>query len=185
MKDGIFKMYYAAILCPKDIDDKVLRLKNWMKDQFGCVVALKSRAHITMIPPFWLEEEKETGLVQTLQSFTSETIVTDIETDNFSHFDRKVLFIKIKDNPGLAAIRTEAEWHFRKSFSEYIKKDLRPFHPHITIANRDLRPGDFIKAWEVFSKKEFKESFPAQTISLLKLSFGKWNEIGNRPFSNT
>jgi hypothetical protein len=52
-------MYFVALVAPPEPDKKVLELKNWMKDQFGTVVALKSPAHITFIQPFWLEEDQE------------------------------------------------------------------------------------------------------------------------------
>ena len=59
-----------------------------------------------------------------------------------------------------------------------IKKDDRFFHPHITIANRDMKPAHFEKAWEHFSNKKFSETFDMNSISLLKLGQAKWNVIG-------
>lgn len=172
-------MYFVAILCPPPADEKVLRFKHWMKDRFGCVVALKSPAHITLIPPFWLDETKEAELQQTLQSITSDKDELEIQLNGFSHFGKRVLFVNVKDNPALEELKNQIEIHFMKSFSDIIKKDNRPFHPHITIANRDLKPGDFEKAWEHFSKNNFNATFNTRTISLLKLSTGKWNVIGS------
>jgi 2'-5' RNA ligase len=65
-----------------------------------------------------------------------------------------------------------------EKIGDSIKKDDRPFHPHITIANRDMKPARFEKAWEHFSNKEFTESFDTNSIFLLKLNDGKWNVIG-------
>lgn len=52
-------MYFVAIVCPGQINEKVEQFKQWMKDRFGCVVAMKSPAHITLIPPFWLAHEMQ------------------------------------------------------------------------------------------------------------------------------
>lgn len=172
-------MFFIAIVCPPEVNEKVLRFKHWMKEQFGCVVALKSPAHITLIPPFWLEDVRETELLQTLQSFRSDMDELEIQLDGFSHFGKRVLFINVKENPALHELKKQTEIHFIQSFGDTIKKDERPFHPHISIANRDMKPGDFEKAWQHFSKKEFKETFRTKTISLLKLSPGKWNVIGS------
>ena len=160
-------MYFVAILCPLPVNEKVLLFKNWMKEQFGCVVALKSPAHITLVPPFWLREANELLLLQSLQSFETTLDGLEIELDGFSHFGKRVLFVSVKENPALNELKSQVEGHFMKSFGASIQKDDRPFHPHITIANRDLKPSDFEKAWQHFNNRAFREIFPANSISSL------------------
>jgi len=173
-------MYFVAIVCPPETDKDVLQFKNWMNEQFGCVVALKSPAHITLVPPFWLDEDKEKKLQETLENFTSVVNELEIQLDGFSKFGKRVLFIRVLGNPDLDKIKSEAEYHFVNSFGDVIEKEERPFHPHITIANRDLKPGDLEKAWQHFEKKGFKENFRSKTISLLKLTAGKWKVIAEK-----
>ncbi|MDX2048706.1 MAG: 2'-5' RNA ligase family protein [Chitinophagaceae bacterium] len=176
------KMYYIAIVCPEEINKKVLDYKLWMRDRFGCTVALKSPAHITLIPPFWLAEEREKELHAALQSFSGYNSKPEIQLDNFSRFGKRVLFIHVKENPALEELKKQAENHFVKSFTDVIRIDERPFHPHVTIAGRDLKPGDFVKAWPYFAQKKFEEIFFVSNISLLKLEDGKWNVIGENNF---
>lgn len=173
-------MYYAAIICPAQINDKVLQYKQWMKEQFGCTAALKSPAHITLVPPFWFETAKENELLQTLQSFTSVINHLEIHLYGFSHFGKRVLFIGVPENFNLNRIKNETEGHFTSAFAQSIKKDDRPFHPHVTIATRDMKPSHFEKAWEYFSRHKFDETFTTKTISLLKLGDGKWNVPGEK-----
>ena len=173
-------MYYVAIACPREVDEKVMGFKQWMKEQFGSVVALKSPAHITLIQPFWLDISRETELLQTLQSFPGDGEELRIRLEGFSHFGKRVLFIQVKENPVLQELQTQTEKHFLQCFDDVLKKDTRPFHPHITIANRDMKPGDFEKAWQHFSGKKFNETFCAKTISLFKLTQGKWSVIGEK-----
>jgi 2'-5' RNA ligase len=173
-------MYYVAILCPPGIDKEILGFKNFMKDRFGCTAALKSPAHITMVTPFWFEETREDELQQTLQSFASDLNDLQIQLNGFSHFNKRVLFVNIEDNPGIEEIRNQAERHFIGSLGDAIRKDDRPFHPHVTIATRDMKPGDFTEAWEHFSRKEFMTSFQTGTINLLKLDPDRWNVIGEK-----
>ena len=173
-------MYFIAIACHAEVNEKVLLFKSWMKEQFGCVVALRSPAHITLVPPFWLEEMKEIELQQALQSFSLNMDDVEIILQGFSHFSNRVLFINVKENPALEKIKQQTEKHFVELSGGLIKTDNRSFHAHVTIANRDLNPPDFIKAWGHFSNKEFKETFRTRTISLLKLSPDKWNIIGER-----
>lgn len=176
-RSSLHKMYYIAVVCPGEINDKILHYKNWMKQQFDCIVALKSPAHITLIPPFWLDAEREQELQQAVQSFPAINEF-GIQLDGFSHFTNRVLFINVRENAELGELKQQAELHFIPLFPGVIKKDERPFHPHITIANRDMKPGHFVKAWQHFSGKNFQETFSVKTISLLRLMPGKWEVIG-------
>ena len=171
-------MYFVAIVCPEQINEKVEHFKQWMKDRFGCVVAMKSPAHITLIPPFWLAQERENELMNTILSFNVEHGLQKIELEGFSHFRKNVLYIQVKKNTWLSELKSLTEKHFMERTGDVIKKDDRPFHPHITIANRDMKPAHFEKAWEHFSSKEFSEAFDMNSISLLKLIQAKWNVIG-------
>lgn len=173
-------MYFIAILCPSYIDDKILRFKQWMKEQFGCVVALKSPSHITLIPPFWLDIEQEPQLIQILNAFNSDLGSLEIQLKGFSHFGKRVLFVQVVNNAGLQELKIQVESHFVASFSDSIKPDDRSFQPHVTIATRDIKPSDFMLAWDHFMNKNFDETFSAITISLLKLHPGRWNILSER-----
>ena len=173
-------MYFVGIVCPGELDKKVHQFKIWMLEHYGCKVALRSPAHITLVPPFWFDESGEDLLLQTLSSFHSDARELVVGLNDFSHFSKRVLFIQILYNNGLNIIKSATELHFRRSLGDIIKLDDRPFTPHITIANRDLKPSDFIKAWEHFSKKSFDDSFHTSHISLLKLGTEKWNVIAEK-----
>ena len=174
------KMYFIAIVCPPGPDNKILQYKNWMREHFGSVVALRSPSHITLIPPFWLEENKENNLKQAFQDIKIDLPELEISLDGFSHFGKKRLFARLQNNPSLEELKKNLENHFIAYFGDVIKKDVRPFHPHITIASRDLKPCDFEKAWQHFLNKTVKEKFLSQTISLLKLLDGKWHIIDQK-----
>jgi 2'-5' RNA ligase len=174
---GTHKMYFIAIVCPPETDLKILNFKFWMKEQFGSVVALKSPAHITLIQPFWFEEEKEDILRKALNEFENEKAVLEISLDGFSHFGKRVLFVSVKDNPSLEVLKWQLGKHFTGLFGDVIKKEDRFFQPHVTFASRDMKPGHFEKAWQHYEKIDFKEKFIVKKLSLLKLDHGKWNVI--------
>ncbi|MBL7740338.1 MAG: 2'-5' RNA ligase family protein [Chitinophagaceae bacterium] len=171
------KMYYLALLCPQEVDKKILQFKHWMRDHFDCTVALKSPAHITLIPPFWQQEVKETELVEALHLFTCDLPAISITLSGFSHFGKKVLFAQVKENPAIEELKNRVEDHFIRVFGKTIKRDARVFHPHVTISSRDVKPPDFDKAWDYFSEKELTISFTTHSISLLKLNAGNWHVI--------
>ena len=171
-------MYFIACVCPADLDKKIIAYKHWMKDRFGTVVALKAPSHITLVRPFWLEEEREPEIQLALQSTPVTPGELLVELENFSHFTNRVIFINVKNNSLLTDLKRTTETHFANLFPEIIKPENRIFQPHVTIANRDLRPGDFEKAWPHFSSRSFVESFAVHSISLLKLVAGQWQVIG-------
>lgn len=177
-------MYFLAVLCPSSIDEKVQAHKLWMRDRFGCTVALKSAAHITHIPPFWMENTSEELLIQTLTHFQTTIPSFEIQLNGFSHFSNRVLFVAVTGNYLLERLRKAVEDHFIQPFHCIIKPDDRPFHPHVTIANRDIKPGDFNKAWDHFIRQSFEEHFEVTSLSLLKLTPGKWKVIAEQSISS-
>ena len=173
-------MYFVAIVCPPEINDKVLQYKNWMRDRFGCIVALKSPAHITLVPPFWLEASNEEQLLRTLEQFAGNSTEVEIHLNGFSHFGNRVIFINVTNTPLLDELKRRTEDHFSQAFAGLIKKDERPFHPHVTIANRDLKPAAFDQAWEYFSRQEFVAIFNTKAIAILKAVDGKWLVVSGK-----
>jgi 2'-5' RNA ligase len=173
-------MYFVAVVCPPDLNEKVLVFKQWMKDRFGCIVAMRAPAHITLLRPFWLEVERENELQQLLQSIKTNTTFFELELNGFSSFTNRVIFINVKETLALSELRLAAENVFADHLGSLIKREYRPFHPHITIANRDLKPASFEKAWPHFSAREFSEKFVNESVCLLKLNDGKWEVIAEK-----
>lgn len=171
------QLYYIALLCPERIDRMVLGHKLWLKEQFGCALALKSPAHLTLIPPFRLEENREEALIQALQTFTGAKEELSIVLNGFGHFSKRVVFIKVEENPALYELKKQTELHLIPSFGDAIKPGTRPFHPHVTLATRDLPLHAFDAAWTHFSTLPFRETFRAGTLSLLRLYPGQWKVI--------
>ncbi|MBK5277935.1 MAG: 2'-5' RNA ligase family protein, partial [Bacteroidia bacterium] len=60
-------------------------------------------------------------------------------------------------------------------------KDM-PFHPHLTLAFRDLKKPMFEKAWEEFKSKEYSESFAAKHFTLLKHNGKVWESLKDFEF---
>lgn len=170
-------MYFVAIVCPPSINTGIQGCKIWMKEKFDCVVALRSPAHITLVPPFWLEQDRESALLEALYEYKSAMDEPEITINGFDHFSRRVLFAAVAKNGMLQKLKDEVEQHFRRRFPE-IRSDQRPFHPHITIANRDMKPAHFLKAWEYFSKQRLHYRFTALTVSVLRHDGAQWQVIG-------
>ena len=88
MDTPVVNMYFVAIVLPQDLNEKVLRHKMLMQEKYNCQVALKSPAHITIAPPFWMNAAKENDLVQAVDTLSRGFLAFPVTTNNFSVPDK-------------------------------------------------------------------------------------------------
>jgi 2'-5' RNA ligase len=170
-------MYFIAMVAPPDINETILKWKQLMKERFGCLVALRSPAHITLIPPFWLDETTEDELKKTIQSFSKSQNQFEIRLKNFSAFKPRVIYVDVLPNEQLQSLHDDLEEYLIAKNRFSISKEERPLHPHISIAARDLHKKAFGEAWEIFRGKKYESSWIASGISLLKHNQKNWDVI--------
>jgi len=175
-------MYFIAIVAPEEIDQQVLKWKSFFKERYECSVALKSPAHITIIPPFWMNDELENDLINSISEFSIAKTKFEITLKNFAAFKPKVIFVDV--------VKSEALNGLYQSFADFIfsqnkfpiKKEDRPFHPHVTLATRDLYKKAFQEAWEIFSTKKHEALWIVSGLSLLRHNQKKWDVIFTSQF---
>ena len=170
-------MYYIAIVAPDEINQEVLKWKNYFKDHFDCGVALKSPAHITLIPPFWMQEDLENELINSIRGFSITKHKFEITLKDFAPFQPKVIFVDIVKSEMLSELHQALNDFIFQVNKFPIKKDDRPFHPHVTLATRDLYKKAFQAAWEIFSKKKYEARWLVSGISLLRHNKKNWDVI--------
>jgi 2'-5' RNA ligase len=178
------KMYFVALVAPKEIDDNVLRWKNVMKERFDCSVALRSPAHITLVPPFWMDESLANKLQNEIRDFSEQQASFEINLKNFSAFKPKVIFVDVIATQLLQTFQAHLLQFLVTSNIFPIEKEDRPFHPHITIATRDLHKKSFHEAWEIFKEKTYEASWLVNSMSLLRHSQKNWDVIFTSQFPN-
>jgi 2'-5' RNA ligase len=175
-------MYFIALVCPEEINKPVLKWKLWMKEMYGCEAALRSPAHITIVPPFWMNPGLEDDLLLSLSKFSAGQTSFSIQLNNFSNFKPRVIFIDVISNKPLADLE---DGLFRSLLSENkypLEKDDRPFHPHVTIATRDLHKKSFYEAWDHFKEKKYEAEWTAAGLSLLRHNKKNWDVIATSQF---
>lgn len=176
------QMYFIAIVLPQLLNEKVLRYKEMMLEKYNCKVGLKSPAHITLVPPFWMEDEKEQQLISDIEKLSNELRPFSISTNNFSSFKPRTIFIEPILTDELNEVKEITDNFFRNNSFYNIKIDTRPFHPHITIATRDLFKKSFYEIWPWFAEKKFLEKWTAEGISILRHDKKNWDVIYTSQF---
>jgi 2'-5' RNA ligase len=174
-------LYFVGVVAPSEINKKVLGWKVYMQKKFGCKVALRSPAHITLVPPFRIAQENEGELAVHLREFSVSQTFLSVQLNGFSSFAPRVIFVRVELSQELASLQKRLEAYLISN-NFPIKLSTRPFHPHITIANRDLKKPDYREAFEHFRSKKYSTSFPIAASHLLRSEPDGWQIIGEYPF---
>ncbi|KIC92573.1 hypothetical protein HY58_03315 [Flavihumibacter sp. ZG627] len=145
-----------------------------MKEHYGCKVAMKSPAHITLVAPFSTDADTLKNVEALLQNFVQIQIPLEIEVGGFGSFDKRVIFLKVKENHLLNSCYNKLNHEMHAQLPELIRLEKRRFHPHITIANRDIPLSGFKDAFAYFNSINYNANFTAHKITLLQLEPDKW-----------
>jgi 2'-5' RNA ligase len=171
------QLYYIAIVCPPAVNEDILVFKHWMRDRFGCKAALKSPAHITLVPSFLMEKRLEDDLVETLSAFRSGLGPLSLRLHNFDHFGSAVIFVSVDINEGLSQLKVALERYLAQHPALGIRHDSKAFYAHVTIANRDLSETGFPEAWAHFGPLPFEAAFDSPAFALLQLDGAHWKVV--------
>lgn len=175
-------LFFIALLPPDDLQREVAIFKNHIADTWGARHAMKSPPHITLQPPFAWPENELNSLKNCLADFASQQEPFPVELRNFGAFPPRVIFIKPLKSKLLERLfhNLAACLDANCGFSD--PRNRRPFHPHMTIAHRDVREQDFPAMWAFFKEKIFEKKFEADALALLRNVHGKWEVEARFPF---
>ncbi len=176
------ELYFLAI-CPTDrLKEEVYQKKLEISQKYNTNGAFRSSAHITLQMPFKLGQKKAIVLEQDLIKFADKISPFEIELNGFGAFEPRVVYIAVEDNENLNNLHKELESVLKKNQIFNSTHKNRGFHPHITIAFRDLKKRDFYPLWEEVKNKEFKRSFEANGLMLYRHNGSEWEENKHIPF---
>lgn len=169
-------LYLLGILPPPRLTEQIQEIRLECSKKFGVHKALKPPVHITLRPPFWVEETFEKQFIRLLNQQTVQLEPFKQVLENFDAFNPQVVYIRALKNPGLIALHQSIAELFRKyPIDKKETKSSRTFHPHITIAYRDVLPEVFPLIWQEYKDRRFKHSFNVKQYTLLKHDRIKWN----------
>lgn len=170
-----------AIVPDEPLRSEITQLKEWMHKEFGSKAALRSPPHITLHMPFKWKPDKEKALVDSLTLLGEQLHPFEVKLSNYSCFEPRVIYVDVVESEGLYKAKEEVMELSRKIWKLQVPRDMRGFHPHITIGFRDLKKPMFYKAWEQIKDKPFEASFDANALTLLKHNGKNWDEFQKFP----
>ena len=174
-----FSLFYIAIECPKDINERVDGMKGYMEKEYGCRAARKSPAHLTIVPPFRAEDELIKQLQDFVTTFNIGMLPFQIRLKDYGQFAERVLFVDVeRPNDPLNALEQECMKEFSEQFPGIIFGMKPDFNPHVTIATRDIPEGKLAESRQYFETNfPFDEQFEAKNLTLYKLDKGWWQAV--------
>lgn len=174
-------IYFIAIVPPEDISTEITGFKEDFANRFESSRALKVVPHITLKAPFKLSAPDHQQTMQWFEQISVTISFFTQELKDFGAFENKrrpVIFVNPLINPSLATLQKEVLTDFRRTFpKEHISKQEFEFHPHITIAYRDLQLKYFKQAWHEYKTKKYSAAFEVKCFHLFQHDSRKWNSI--------
>lgn len=172
------QLYFIAVIPPSPVAEEVQALKEYFRYQYQSKAALKSPPHITLHMPFEWRTAKEEKLIHALGAFSSSRKQFAISVENFSCFEPRVIYLDIKPSEDLTLLHNELHRFCKINLNLFNARyrDL-PFHPHLTLAFRDLKKEAFAKAWAEFRGKKYSADFLVDEITLLMHNGKYWKPI--------
>lgn len=171
----MLQKYFIAIVPPEPLLTQLHEFKLKIFADYGTKGALLSPPHITLHMPFSWEEEKEGKLLKHLADFEFESNI-NIELNNFNCFEPRVVFVDVLPNDSLLMLQKTLVKYAKLNLHLYNQADdIRGFHPHVTVAFRDLKKPVFYKVWEEYKNKKFSASFNCCSFCLLKHNGKSWD----------
>lgn len=151
-------------------------MKKDFEKNYKSKAALNSPPHLTLHMPFKLKPKKEGELINELQKISANHSSFELILDGFGHFNEKVIYLSASKPNALhslyAAIAKQMKLQFQVFNSDYKN---RGYHPHITVAFRNLNKENFLKSWDIYAQKEYRRNFLAESLTLLKHNGKTWD----------
>lgn len=170
-------LYFISLIPPKREYEIIKGFQKVMSEQFDSHKSFGHIPHLTLVPPFHVDDDKEAEVRKIIDEITFEPF--SLKLKGFGYFKKHTIFIKVEENKtleklhfGLIRKLNQAPGLLSKQITYF-----QLFKPHITIAYRDLET-NFKQAWEYFQHQNIEEHFDVNEISLLKHDGEKWEIIG-------
>ncbi len=168
-------LYFVALVPPSPIFEEVMAQKNYVAEHFGSKAALRSPPHITLHMPFKWKENKESLLLNAIEAFSFDQYPFQVTLKNYDFFPPKVVFVDVEKNEALVNLQKQLAGYLRRHLN-LLNADYknRAFHPHMTIAFRDLKKTVFHQARAYYEAQTYSRTFEVRHIQLLKHNGKQW-----------
>ena len=164
-----------AILLPQPISAHVKSEQQFLADHFGPRHALRTPPHITLIPPLEVNDEDIKKIVSIGKEIATQTQCFKLELNGYGAFKPRVVFIKLIENIMLNNLYQLWRKNIEQQAPHLLERyPDRSYHPHLTLAHRDVTPQQFDNIWKWYKVKSFESVIEITGCWMLKHSSSGW-----------
>jgi 2'-5' RNA ligase len=164
-----------AIVLPEPVYTEVREQQLFIAKTWGPKHALRTPPHITIIPPMALKQE-EVPLIFSMASALSLSFSSfTMQLNGYGAFKPRVVFVHPQKCEALDGL--EATWeHAIKQKLPHALANYpdRPYHPHVTLAHKDVRREQFEKIWDHYSALDYRVNFEVKEFCVLDHTKDGW-----------
>lgn len=178
----VLQKYFLALVPPPEVLDRVQGIKLQLREEFGIKYALKSPAHITLKMPFSYNQAKEALLLERLAEQMQEQRPFDLKLTGVDTFGKRVIFLSVGRSEPLLLLQERLKVFCKRELHLADELSDRNFHPHMTIAFKDLKEGHFYEVLDRVKELAADTEYSTGELTLLKRIDGAWFPHRRVPF---
>ena len=164
-----------ALLLPGSLSEEVKKEQLFISITWGSKHALRTPPHITIIPPLSVTDTEEKSLLTIAEKISENIQPFTLHLDGYRSFKPKVVFMHVETSPELNDLQVVWRKELLSTMPHVLDQyPERPYHPHITLAHRDVTPEQFKKIWTHYAEQKFSTSFEVKSFCILKHNQNGW-----------
>jgi len=164
-----------ALLLPESLSDQVKKEQLFIANAWGPKRALRTPPHITIIPPISVTDAEENSLLELADQISNIAHSFTLHLHGYGSFKPKVIFIHAEDSKELNGLQTSWRKELLATMPHVLDQyPERPYHPHLTLAHRDVTPEQFKRIWAHYVEQNFSAAFEAKSFWILEHNQNGW-----------
>ena len=171
------EMNFIGVLLPDDLSHRIEGYRRFMNQKYGCRSGHSTPLHVTLVPPFQAQDglhTKDIASALAKMAIEKKWHKFNAKIDGFDAFGDRTLFAKVLPSTVWSAFRSAVYSTVSAASPGSLRRDSRPFQPHITVANRDIPSGASTEALEYLNELELKTTFPVDNITIFERQNYLW-----------
>ncbi len=164
-----------ALIPPEPVYSVIRKEQEYIADMWGPKHALRTPPHITVIPPIALTSSEVGWLFGMAYALAGSLPSIRMELNDYGSFKPRVIYVNTIISKELHELYDL--WHealLLKMPHVFDKYPDRPYHPHLTLAHKDVTHPQFDKMWRQYANKKYRASFVADHFCILNHTAEGW-----------
>ena len=178
--------HFLGVLPPEELACRLEGCRRYMKETYGCKSGYGTPIHATLVPPFCLPEEYSTkDLVAAMEEHVlplGNHLKFTSQVKGFDAFGDRTIFARVLEDKRWSVLRDRVLAAVLQHAPNCARKDRSPFHPHLTVANRDIPAGVSTDALKVLNELRLTATFSVDNVTIFERQGGSWTDVWSGAF---